>query len=134
MIETYKILHNLYDHNCSNLLKLPSSFYVRETRGRKLKLYHEHSRLKKRKHSLPNRVVSLWNSLPEKVALAPTLINLIVSMTAISVTARNYTTLMSSYKLDHIISPICLMFPTPIFFSEHRGLPRLRSVSILKTT
>ncbi len=73
MIETYKILHNLYDHNCSNMLKLHSSFYVRETRGHKLKLYHEHSRLKKRKHSFPNRVVSLWNSLPEKVALAPTL-------------------------------------------------------------
>ncbi len=38
MIETYKILHNLYDHNCSiaSLLKLHASFYVRETRGHRL--------------------------------------------------------------------------------------------------
>ncbi len=74
MIETYKILHNLYNHNCSSLLKLHVSFYVRETRGHRLKLYHEHTRLKKTQaYSFPIRVVSLWNSLPEKIALAPTL-------------------------------------------------------------
>ncbi len=38
MEETFKILHNLHDHNCSSLLKLHSSFYVRETRGHRLKL------------------------------------------------------------------------------------------------
>ncbi len=73
MIETYKILHNLCDHNCSSLLKLHASVYVRETRGHRLKLYHEHTTLKKCKHSFLISVVSLWNSLPEKIALAPTL-------------------------------------------------------------
>ncbi len=64
MIETYRILYNLYDHNCSSMLKLHTSFYVRETKGHRLKLHHEQTRLNKRKHSFRIRVVSLWNSLP----------------------------------------------------------------------
>ncbi len=51
-----------------------------------------HAQKFKRKHSFPIRVVSLWNSLPEKIALAPTL-NQFKSTTGISATARNYTTL-----------------------------------------
>ncbi len=55
MVETYKILqsgnlYHVYDHNFSSLLKLHSSFSIRETRGHRLKLYHvyrEHTRLNK---------------------------------------------------------------------------------------
>ncbi len=42
MIETDKILHNLYEHNCSSMLKLHTCLYVRETRGHRLKLSWPH--------------------------------------------------------------------------------------------
>ncbi len=96
MIETYKILHNLYDHNCSSLLKLHSSFYFRETRDHRLKLYHEHSRLKKR-NIVSQSGRSHYGTLPEKVALAPALnqfnsIHLFQQIIHVIITFKKYLT------------------------------------------
>ena len=68
MIETYKILSGVYDPEvCKNL------FVLREesvTRGHDKKIYKERSRINKRKFSFCNRVVDLWNGLPQCVVEA----------------------------------------------------------------
>ena len=43
-----------------------------KTRGHKHKLVVQHSRVDARQHFFCNRVVSVWNSLPEYVVLSPT--------------------------------------------------------------
>jgi len=45
----------------------------RSTRGHSLKLFLPDSRINARAHSFPVRVVTLWNSLPAAVILAPNL-------------------------------------------------------------
>lgn len=68
MIETYKILNKIYDGRVtSGLFKLCKN----TTRGHSLKLAKERSRLDIRKHYFTNRVVEVWNSLPESVVTAP---------------------------------------------------------------
>ena len=69
VIEVYKNLTNCYDQTVSLNLKRASS----STRGHSMKLFQERSRLDIRKHSFRNRIVSVWNSLPEEVVTAPTL-------------------------------------------------------------
>ena len=76
MIEVYKLTHDLYDSNVSNILlkeqdAIPDS--AGRTRGHSQKLYKRKHRLEVRKHNFSFRVVDPWNSLPEKVISAPSL-------------------------------------------------------------
>ena len=69
MIDTYKYIHGFYD--CARP-KLPFS-EVSQTRGNSLKLRTDYSRLNVRKYYFSQRVVSLWNSLPDGVVTAPSI-------------------------------------------------------------
>ena len=69
MIETFKIIHQLYDPNVTrNFLPMSEQPY---TRGHSQKIKHQYSRLIIRKESFSPRVASLWNELPEEVVNAP---------------------------------------------------------------
>ena len=69
MIETYKILHRYYDIE-------PSTFFTlniqSSTRGHSLKLFKESPRLFIRHNFFSNRIVNVWNSLPDTIISAPT--------------------------------------------------------------
>ncbi|KAK3088186.1 hypothetical protein FSP39_015873 [Pinctada imbricata] len=70
IIEVFKILTGIYDKRvCSDLFGLNLS----STRGHPFKLKKKRSRLDVRKHFFTNRVIDIWNSLPESVVLAKTL-------------------------------------------------------------
>ena len=69
MIDAYKYLHGHYD--CAKP-SLPIS-EVTQTRGHSLKLETNFSRLNVRKSFFSQRIVSLWNSLPEEVVTAPSI-------------------------------------------------------------
>ena len=72
MIETYKILNNIYDKNASNFLKLKRSTNERHSqRGHALKLSHQRAIKEIRSHSFSVRVAGVWNSLPSNVVEAP---------------------------------------------------------------
>ncbi len=64
-IETFKIVNNKYDKACTEGL-----FRMREdsvTRGHDKKLFKTRARLNCSKYSFPNRVVNIWNNLPDEV-------------------------------------------------------------------
>lgn len=64
MIMVFKLLSGIYDSNIAcNLVK--SSNYV--TRGHSLRLYKMHVHYDLRKYYFSNRVISIWNSLPDYV-------------------------------------------------------------------
>jgi ribonuclease P/MRP protein subunit RPP40 len=64
MIEVYKILSGVYDvHVCPTLLR---SEEVR-TRGNCLKLKTNRTKYDIRKYSFCNRIVKVWNSLPDEI-------------------------------------------------------------------
>ncbi len=68
MIETFKIINNIYNQDCTEGI-----FQMKEectTRGNGKKIFKKRSRLDMRKHSFPNRVVNTWNDLPEWVVSA----------------------------------------------------------------
>ncbi len=74
MIETYKIFHQIYDSDCSNLFRMKDSISsADETRGHSRKIFHERPHLNLHKHYFTNRVVALWNSQPAKIAEATSL-------------------------------------------------------------
>ena len=68
MIETYKILKRHYDLDPSTFFTLNTA----TTRGHSLKLFKERSRLLVRQNFFTNRIVNLWNSLPDFIISAPT--------------------------------------------------------------
>ncbi len=68
----WPILHNLYDPNCQVCSNTTPVLMSEKQKVTDLN-YTMNTPLNKHKHSFPIRVVSLWNSLPEKIALAPTL-------------------------------------------------------------
>ena len=70
VIQVYKILHDIDKVDKNKLFTL--SGYT-ATRGHSLKLFKRRSRLKIRANSFSNRVVDVWNSLPEQVVQAPSL-------------------------------------------------------------
>lgn len=73
MIETYKILSRIYDGEvCGDLFTMSVDA---GTRGHSKKLYKSRSRLDKRKYAFCNRVVNTWNSLPEEVVNAESVIS-----------------------------------------------------------
>ena len=70
MIETFKILNGIYDERVTSGL-----FKLREnstTRGNSLKIAKERCTRDIRKFSFTNRVVDIWNSLPENIIKANT--------------------------------------------------------------
>jgi len=64
MIEVFKILNGYYD-NIDNISLAPNVSVA--TRGNKYKLFQSYVKYDLRKHFFTNRVVSLWNSLPNNV-------------------------------------------------------------------
>ena len=64
MIETFKILTGVYDANVMPQLQLNSE---RRTRGHSLRLNTNTAKYDLRKYFFTNRIVSIWNSLPEDV-------------------------------------------------------------------
>ena len=67
MIEVFKILNGFYDASVAPIL--PRNYDLR-TRGNDLKLIHSRSRLDVKKYSFSNRIVGLWNMLPNWVVLS----------------------------------------------------------------
>ncbi len=71
MIETYKILSEKYDVEVSPKLLLRESVNARMTsRGNKLALFQERPMKEVRCKSFTQRIVPIWNSLPNTVVLA----------------------------------------------------------------
>ena len=71
MIEVYKVLSGIYDERVTvSLLELQGNT---STRGHSLKLKKQRHRLDIRKYFFTNRVVEIWNSLPESVVTSKTL-------------------------------------------------------------
>ena len=71
MIEVFKILNKHYDPLTTNsLLTLDTSS---NTRGHALKLKKVSFNSTKFKYFFTNRVVNLWNKLPDQIVLAPSL-------------------------------------------------------------
>ena len=68
MIETYKILHNVYDSKTTkNLLTKADS---KITRGHDLKLIKKSVGTTSFQHFFTNRITNTWNSLPQDTATA----------------------------------------------------------------
>ena len=64
IIEIYKIIHCIDNVDINRHL----SFSTNSTRGNSLKLNKKHASTDVRKHSFYNRIVGMWNSLPNKIA------------------------------------------------------------------
>jgi hypothetical protein len=71
MIETFKILTRLYDGRVTEGMLDISRSHI--TRGNALKLVKHQSRRDIRKYSFTNRIVDLWNSLPNHIVEAKTM-------------------------------------------------------------
>jgi hypothetical protein len=67
MIEIYKLVSGKYDKESSIDLNFRQNSV---TRGNSLKLYKEHVKYDLRKYFFKDRVVDIWNSLPESVVSA----------------------------------------------------------------
>jgi len=70
MMEVYKILHGFYD--VSVIPSLARNFDTR-SRGNSLKLMVQRCNFDARKYSFCNRVVNVWNALPEHVVISSSL-------------------------------------------------------------
>jgi len=71
MIETYKLLSGKYDSQVA--LKLPLfSSDDHHTRGNSRKLLVKRCHYDLRKYSFSNRIINIWNSLPDSVVMADT--------------------------------------------------------------
>ena len=68
MIETYKYIHGIYKTEKPDFTKAKTN----QLRGHSLKLHKNSSKTTARANFLSNRVVSLWNNLPESVVTAKT--------------------------------------------------------------
>ena len=71
MIEVFKLVNDMYYFDCTNLFTFRDQS-KRVTRGNKKKLFKYRARLDVRIYSFSNRVVDLWNSLPDSVISAET--------------------------------------------------------------
>ena len=70
VIELYKIITGKYDSNFSLQLYLRSdTVQASVTRGNYFKLVPQHCKNDLRKHYFTNRVVPIWNSLPNDVVM-----------------------------------------------------------------
>ena len=74
MIEVYKIIHNIYDHeSVPNLLKNNEISQRTGNRGHSLKLFTQRAKPNLRKNVFPIRITEPWNSLPDTVVTAKSL-------------------------------------------------------------
>jgi len=83
MIETYKLLTGKYDQQVA--LALPENVTGEYfTRGNCNKLLIKRCRYELQKNLFSNRIVNMWNSLPDYVVMSdrPVLLGLILSITA----------------------------------------------------
>jgi hypothetical protein len=64
MIETYKILTGVYDSNANPQLQLNTE---RRTRDHSMRLNNYRTKYDLRKYFWTNRIVNIWNSLPEEI-------------------------------------------------------------------
>ncbi len=64
MLETYKILNDLYDNEAAPVLELSNT---RTTRGNDKKLNKVMCKTELRRYFFTQRVVDIWNSLPSLV-------------------------------------------------------------------
>jgi hypothetical protein len=68
MIEVYKIINGIYDH------KVVTGFFelsdVEQTRGHNKKLRKLSCKINKRKNYFSNRVIDVWNNLPQEAVSA----------------------------------------------------------------
>jgi len=69
MIVTYKLLSGLYDEQVTLQLDI-ATIGQHYTRGNNRKLTVMRCRFDLRKYSFTNRIVNMWNSLPDYVILA----------------------------------------------------------------
>jgi hypothetical protein len=69
LIETYKIINNIYDTACTPKMDLKINQSI--TRGNKKSLMMKGCRTEGRRNSFTMRAVPLWNSLPQEVVEAP---------------------------------------------------------------
>ena len=69
MIQVYKILNQIDPVDIDKFFNMSEL----STRGNSLKIFKPGSRLKVRSSVLSNRVVDVWNSLPNSVVTAPSL-------------------------------------------------------------
>lgn len=67
MIEVFKIITGKYDDEIVVPLKKQ---IVTNTRGNSCRLYQGHTKYDLRKHFFTNRVIGIWNSLPDYVVTA----------------------------------------------------------------
>jgi ribonuclease P/MRP protein subunit RPP40 len=71
MIELYKFITGKYDSNCTLSLELCHQLSDRlVTRGNSYKLVQHRSRYDMRKYYFTNRIIPIWNSLPDSVVTA----------------------------------------------------------------
>ena len=68
MIEVFKIVHDIYDKGTTVKLSFHNSS---RTRGHGYKLYQQHVKYDLRKYFFNNRIIALWNGLPDCVVSAP---------------------------------------------------------------
>ncbi len=68
MIQVYKFLHKIWDINDNSFL---TPAIDNRTRGHSLKLFKNRTMTTTRSHFFCNRVIDLWNELPEDVTQAP---------------------------------------------------------------
>ena len=74
MIEVYKIIHNIYDHeSVPNLLKNNEISQRTGNRGHSLKLFTQRAKQNFKKNVFPIRITEPWNSLPDTVVTAKSL-------------------------------------------------------------
>ena len=67
IIQVFNIISGMYDNNA--VVKFNMS-HVSNTRGNKYKLQLTHIHYNLRKHFFSNRIIEVWNSLPNDVVLA----------------------------------------------------------------
>ena len=74
MIEVYKIIHNIYDHEyVPNLLRNNEISQRTGNKGPSLRLFTQRAKLNLRKNVFPIRITEPWNRLPDTVVTAKSL-------------------------------------------------------------
>ena len=69
MCEVYKFMHGLYKTSYDNYFQKP----FRTHRGHSLKLFKPQCKTNVRQNFFSQRMIDMWNSLPEEVVSAPSL-------------------------------------------------------------
>ena len=73
MIELYKIFAGNYDNNTTEWITGKCIEKQHDTRNHRFALQQSHVHYDMRKFSFSNRIIPIWNSLPDYVVASPTL-------------------------------------------------------------